>query len=354
MRSTENKPPKTTPFDGVRRRAVTAAGASWIRAEPYAEGGRGPVVLSPAVGDIDLVSWARENRALLEGHLLKNGAVLFRGFEVAGAEGFEQLIRAISGEPLEYRERSSPRQQVYGRVYTSTDYPAHQSIFPHNENSYQHVWPMKIFFRCRTPAARGGETPTADTREVLRLLTPGTVARFAERGCLYVRNFDDHFGLPWQTVFQTDDPNAAERYCRAAGISVEWMTGDRLRTRAVRPAVASHPMTGERVWFNHVAFFHVSTLDPSIRDGLLATMSEDELPSNTYYGDGSPIEPEVLDEIRDAYRRATVSFPWRRGDILLLDNMLTAHARAPYEGRREVLVGMSEPHGPGAEARREI
>lgn len=347
MSSTESKPTGAAPFGGVRRRAVRTEGSSWVRAEPPAEGVRGPVVLSPAVADVNLVSWAGENRALVEGHLLKHGAVLFRGFEVAGAESFEQLIRAVSGEPLEYRERSSPRHQVHGRVYTSTDYPAHQRIFPHNENSYQHVWPMKLFFFCRTPAERGGETPTTDTRELLRLLSPATVARFAERGCMYVRNFDDQFGLPWQTVFQTDDPAAAEGYCRAAGITVEWVGGDRLRTRAVRPAVASHPLTGERVWFNHVAFFHVSTLDPSIRDGLLATMSEDELPSNTYYGDGSPIEPQVLEEIREAYRRATVSFPWRRGDVLLLDNMLTAHSREPYEGRREVLVGMSEPHGPG-------
>jgi alpha-ketoglutarate-dependent taurine dioxygenase len=345
MKSTETKQAGRVPFGGVTRRAVTEAAR--VKVKPPPAGGLGPVVLSPAVEGVDLLTWAKENRDLIEGRLLKNGAALFRGFEAGGVEGFEQFIRAVSAEPLDYRERSSPRHRVHGHVYTSTDYPAHQSIFPHNENSYQHAWPMKIFFFCRTLAESGGETPTTDTREVLRLLSPATVARFAERGCMYVRNFDGQFGLPWQTVFQTDERAAAERYCRAAGIEFEWQGRDRLRTRAVRPAVAVHPSTGERVWFNHVAFFHVSTLDPSIREGLLTTTSEEDLPANTYYGDGSSVEPEVLDEIRDAYRRATVSFNWRRGDILMLDNMLTAHSRAPYTGAREVLVGMSEPYGYG-------
>jgi alpha-ketoglutarate-dependent taurine dioxygenase len=113
----------------------------------------------------------------------------------------------------------------------------------------------------------------------------------------------------------------------------------------VRPAIATHPRTDERTWFNHVAFFHVTTLEPSVRDGLRATMEEQDWPTNTYYGDGSPIEDEVLDEIRKAYGQASVSFAWRRGDLLLLDNMLTAHSRTPYVGQRSILVGMSEPHG---------
>jgi hypothetical protein len=38
-----------------------------------------------------------------------------------------------------------------------------------------------------------------------------------------------------------------------------------------------------------------------------------------------------------------VAFPWQKGDILLLDNMLVAHGRAPYAGPRKVVVAMAEP-----------
>ncbi len=103
-------------------------------------------------------------------------------------------------------------------------------------------------------------------------------------------------------------------------------------------------MTGESVWFNHATFFHVSTLEASTRDALLAEFKEEDLPNNTYYGDGSQIEPQVLDELRDAYRQELVLFPWQQGDLLMIDNMLTAHSRTPYVGERNILVAMSTPY----------
>jgi alpha-ketoglutarate-dependent taurine dioxygenase len=116
-----------------------------------------------------------------------------------------------------------------------------------------------------------------------------------------------------------------------------------LTTRQIRPAVARHPRTGEMVWFNHATFFHVSTLASSIRDALLSQFSEEDLPNNTYYGDGGPIEPGVLDELRAAYAEATRTFTWQTGDLLLLDNMLMAHAREPFTGPRSILVGLAMP-----------
>jgi alpha-ketoglutarate-dependent taurine dioxygenase len=111
----------------------------------------------------------------------------------------------------------------------------------------------------------------------------------------------------------------------------------------VRPALGRHPQTGEMVWFNHATFFHVTTLEPEVRDVLMRTLGPEDLPTNTCYGDGSLIEPDVLDELREAYRQETVTFQWQEGDILLLDNMLVAHGRACYSGPRKILVGMSEP-----------
>jgi hypothetical protein len=84
-------------------------------------------------------------------------------------------------------------------------------------------------------------------------------------------------------------------------------------------------------------------VEEDIREGLLAEFEESDLPANTFYGNGTPIEPEVMEHLREAYRRETVSFPWQKGDLLMLDNMLVAHGRAPYSGPRQILVGMAEP-----------
>lgn len=301
-----------------------------------------PLSIQASVEGVNLVAWAANNRESIATYLLQHGGILFRNFQVKDVVEFEQFIQTISGELLEYRDRSSPRSPVQGNIYTSTDYPANQRIFLHSENSYAATYPLKLFFYCIVPAQQGGETPIADTRKLYQRIDPQIRDRFAEKQVMYVRNFGDGFGLPWQTVFQTTQPADVEAFCQSNGIEFEWK-GNKLRTCQVRPAIAKHPYTGELVWFNHAAFFHISTLAANIREALLAEFSEAELPHNTYYGDGSSIEPEVLDEIRASYQQETVIFPWQTGDILMLDNMLTAHGRQPFLGNRKVVVGMAEP-----------
>ena len=124
-------------------------------------------------------------------------------------------------------------------------------------------------------------------------------------------------------------------------MEVEWIGTDRLRTRQRRRALVPHPETKEELWFNHAAFFHISTLPAPIREALLTSFGEAGLPSNAYYGDGTPIEECELAEIRTAYEKASGMFTWESGDVLLLDNMLVAHAREPYVGSRKIVVSMT-------------
>jgi len=343
MSNIDSSTPSLKKIGIVRRKAINIAGQQLIKSGPLYKDKSLPLLIEPAINDVSLISWARGSGDFINDLLLKHGGILFRGFGVKTPEEFEEFIRAVSGEALEYRERSSPRSQISGNIYTSTDYPANQSIFLHNENSYQSVWPLRIFFFCAQAAQEGGETPIADCRRVLERIKPEIRQRFAEKGWMYVRNFGDGFGLDWKTVFQTTDKAVVEEHCRNHEILLEWKDGDRLKTRAIRPVISKHPRTGEMTWFNHATFFHISTREPGIRDGLLSNFKEEDLPTNTYYGDGSSIEPDTIEELREAYRQETVKFLWNNGDILLLDNMLTAHGRAPYVGPRKVLVGMSEP-----------
>lgn len=328
---------------GARRQAAVVSPEQMIRTGELTAGEALPLLVQPAIEGVDLLAWAAGHRDWIEERLARHGGLLFRGFPLDGPGGLERLVQTIAGDTLEYRERSSPRSQVAGNVYTSTDHPSDQQIFFHNENSYQNVWPVKIAFFCHTPPEEGGATPIADVRRVAERIPEAVRRRFAERQVLYVRNFRPGVGLPWQTVFQTADHQRVEEYCRAGGLEPEWLDSDWLRIRSIRPAVARHPRSGETLWFNHATFFHVSTLEPAIAQALLSQYEEDELPSNTFYGDGSPIEPEALEALRAAYRTASVSFPWQKGDLLLLDNMLVAHAREPYRGERKILVAMAEP-----------
>jgi alpha-ketoglutarate-dependent taurine dioxygenase len=322
----------------VRKTAVAQQSVVW----ESGEAGSLPLILESATG-AQLLPWYRRNRERLERELCLRGGILFRGFPLAGAEAFEEFVRAVTPDLMEYKERSTPRTEVGNRIYTSTEYPSHQCIAHHNEFSYSYTWPMRIFFFALIPPEKGGETPIADSRKVYQNIPPDVRSKFEEKGVMYVRNYGTGIDLSWQEAFQTADRSRVEEYCREAPVDWEWLPGDRLRTRQVRPAVARHPESGEFLWFNQAHLFHVSNLQAEVRASMREVFDEQDLPRNAYFGDGSPIPDSDLDLIREAYRTSEVAFPWRQGDVLLLDNMLVAHGRNPYQGPRRILAALSQP-----------
>ncbi|HEX5708017.1 MAG TPA: TauD/TfdA family dioxygenase [Pyrinomonadaceae bacterium] len=343
MTDTHEKTPGGEDFRPARRRSIRLTGSELVKMRPLADGDdEFPLVVEPNVEGLNAAAWAEAHRAFIESSLLKHGGLLFRGFDVDTPARFEQFARALAPELLDYSERAAPRREVGSNIYTSTEYPPDQPIPLHHEMSYSHNWPTKIWFYCAQPARRGGATPIASDRKVFALIDPAVKEIFLRRKVMYVRNYGEGLDLSWQEAFQTDDRAAVEEYCRRASMTCEWRAGDRLRTRAVRQVVATHPKTGETVWFNHAHMFHISNVEPSAREALLAHFGEDELPRNAFYGDGTPIEGDVLADIRRVYNEAAVTFEWRAGDVLLLDNFLASHGREPFEGPRSVLVAMAE------------
>ena len=306
-----------------------------------------PLVVTPALAGVDLAEWAGGCTAWIERLLLTHGAILFRGFALDTQAAFAGFVRRLAPELMDYLDQHTPRTALGGKGYTSTDYPSGERIELHSEMSYSPVWPKKIWFFCAQPARQGGETPIADNRRVLALIDPHLRGRFSEKGVMYIRNYGLGVGLPWQTAFQTGDRAAVEEFCRRGAVECTWQGEDRLRTTYVGQAVASHPVTGDSLWFNQAHAFHPASMSPTLRTALLAALTEDELPSNVRYGDGSPITDSEIDLIRQAYARATVSFSWQKGDVLMLDNMLAAHGRAPFSGERKIVVAMAEPHRGG-------
>jgi alpha-ketoglutarate-dependent taurine dioxygenase len=303
-----------------------------------------PFLIQAGPSNTSLVEWIASNRDELDAKLPKHGGILFRGFVMESTGQFEEVIETVSGRLLDYTYRSTPRTIVSGKIYTSTEYPPHQTIPLHNENSYTRDWPMKIWFFSRLCATTGGETPIADSRRVYQRIPREVRERFERKGVVYVRNYGSGFDLPWQEVFQTSDRAQVETFCRKLEMQFQWLPNNRLRTRQVCQAVASHPVTGEIVWFNQAHLFHVSRLPEEVRDAMLTIFAEEDLPRNVYFGDGAAIDSADLDLVCEAYEQEKNAFHWEQGDVLLLDNMLTAHARNPFTGERHVVVGMAEPH----------
>ncbi|MEU6060722.1 TauD/TfdA family dioxygenase [Streptomyces sp. NPDC047097] len=311
---------------------------------PVREPGKPVVVHTPAGADLDTaVAWLEEHRAAVQAELHRSGAVLLRGLPVRDAAAFARARDALIQRRAGYKEKATPRTDFGEGVFSSTDLPAVQPIRLHNENSYTLDFPGVLLFGCVTAPEEGGATTTGDMREALRLLPPELVARFERTGWLLVRNYSELAGLPWQKTFATEDRAVAEAYCDENTVGHEWTDDDSLVTRQRRSAVVTHPVTGERTWFNHFAFWNSRTLDPDVREVLVDTYGEDGLPFNTYLGDGSRLTDDEVDTINAVYDRVTVRETWQEGDLMLVDNILCAHGREAFRGDRKILVAMGEP-----------
>lgn len=327
----------------VTRRVVTLSEERLVQYQYLRPGESLPLVITPAVSGVNLIAWAKANTHEIAKELKRHGAILFRGFMTGAQEDFERFLEAVSLRRMHYLEGATPRTDLGNQIYTSTEFPPEHSIALHNELSYSQSWPMRISFFCVTPPEEGGETPIADMRKVLKRIDPKIRQRFIERGWMLVRNYGDGLSLPWQSVFRTSNKAELERYCSESHVLLEWKDEQRIQTRHIRPATAVHPETGEAVWFNHIAFWHISSLDPKTRQMLVRDFREYGVPYNTYYGDGSPIEDSVVEELSEAYDSETIKFKWQKGDLLFMDNMLVSHGRSPYAGPRRIIVGMGDP-----------
>jgi len=326
-----------------KREEVNLDNLSLTSASYFAPGQHLPLVIQPTMKGVNLAAWAANNREYLGNELDKHGAILCKGFNVDSPAKFEAFARAVATDGELFDEYGDlPRDTPGAKVYHSTPYPADKSILFHNESSHMHRWPMKIFFYCVKAAETGGATPIIDCRRTYRTIDPAIIKRMTEKDLMYVRNFISGLDVSWQQFFQTENKKSVEEYCRRAGIDFEWKGENNLTTRQVCQAVAKHPRTGEMLFFNQIQLHHISCLDPDVKASMLEMFSEKDLPRTVYYGDGTPIEDSVVAEISAVYEQVAVRFQWQAGDLIMLDNMMTAHSRDPFTGTRKILVAMAE------------
>ncbi|MFE0215119.1 TauD/TfdA family dioxygenase [Streptomyces sp. NPDC059001] len=304
--------------------------------------GRPPVLSIDAPGDTS--SWTATHAPALRALVAEHGAVLVRGLGLRDADQVGVAFRQLAGGALLPDREAFAAREAYGDgVHSSSAWPPNQPMCMHHELSYALTPPGMMMFACLTAPAAGGVTGVSDATAVLQALPTAMVERFEREGWLLTRSYNDEIGASWSEAFGTDDRTAVEEYCRANAIDLAWQSDGGLRTRQRRSAVVRHPLTGARCWFNQIAFLNEWTLAPEVREYLVDEYGEDGLPFNTRYGNGDPVGEDVVQTLNEVYEAHTAREPWQPGDLMLVDNIRTAHSREPYDGPREILVGMAAP-----------
>ncbi|MFD5656653.1 TauD/TfdA family dioxygenase [Streptomyces hirsutus] len=294
----------------------------------------------------DAPSWATQYREVLRAQVTEHGALLVRGLGLRDVDQVGAVFSRLTGSLMTERESFAPRQEFGPGLYSSTTWPANQPMCMHHELSYTLETPGLMLFACLTAPDQGGATAVADAAQILQALPAEPRERFAREGWLLTRSYNDEIGASLEESFGTGDRAEIERYCRAGAIDFTWQPDGSLRTTQRRPAVVRHPLTGKDCWFNQIAFLNEWTLAPEVREYLVDAYGDDGMPFNTRFGDGSPIGEDIVQLLNATYEEHTRREPWQAGDLLLIDNIRTAHSREPFTGERQVLVGMAEPHRP--------
>ena len=299
-----------------------------------------PMLRAEVTGDA--LNWAAEHRDALRAIVVEHGSVLVRGLGLRDAAEvgavFQRLVTGLMTE----KEAFASRRAYPDGVYSSSTWPSNQPMCMHHELSYPLEFPGLMLFACLVAPTDGGATAVADSPTVLDALPTELIKRFEREGWLLTRNYNDEIGVSFAEAFGTEDGGAVESYCRANAIEFEWQPDGGLRTRQRRSAVVRHPVTGQRCWFNQIAFLNEWTIDPEVREYLVDVYGADGLPFNTHFGNGDAIGEDVVQMLNQVYEANTARKPWQAGDLMLVDNIRTAHSREPFEGPREVLVALAD------------
>ena len=282
------------------------------------QSGKAPILLAEAPADAP--SWAAEHRDALREVVAEHGSVLVRGLDLRNAAEISAVFRRLSSSLMIEREAFAARQVYADGVYSSATWPANQPMCMHHELSYRLEVPSLMLFACLSAPTSGGATAVSDSPTVLEALPKDLTERFERDGWLLTRSYHDEIGATVAEAFGTDDRSAVETYCRANAIEFAWQPDGGLRTRQRRSAVVHHPITGERCFFNQIAFLNEWTIAAEIREYLVDVYGAEGLPFNTGFGTGEPLSAEIVEQINAVYEANTVR------ELLLEDE------RAPLHG----------------------
>jgi alpha-ketoglutarate-dependent taurine dioxygenase len=319
-----------------------------------------PLVIEPIDRNLqpeEFFDFLRQQRAMIQEKLHTHGGVLFRNFPVHGADGFGKAIAALGlGKYLDYIGGDSPRNKIQDGIYTSTEAPPSIKIPLHNELSFVKKYPKHIYFYCETPPKADGETILGDARAIYHAMNPEIRQRFDQKGLRYVScyfykstvmdalNSIQRSHKSWLDVFETDDKCKVEQLCRENDFAYRWNKNDWIQISQQRPATIVHPVTKDKVWFNQA---HLYDFSPKLLGwwrylAVKAFYFQKHMRLHeVYFADDQPIPRSEMYQVLDTLDANTVKFPWQKGDMLVLDNVLAMHGRATFEGKRRVLAAMT-------------
>lgn len=271
------------------------------------------------------------------------GAILFRGCKnINNATDFAKLVEKFE-IPLCESYGDLPKFDMdLNYIHKSTPYPADSVILFHNEASHTNRWPHYQWFCCLEPAKHNGQTPIVDCHKVYTQIPSNIRDKFEKFGLKYIRNFIKGLDVSWQDFFSVNTLQQLQQLCDSDALNLVIKDSGIIQIENKVPAIIQHPENKQNIFFNQLLLHHEFIIESDIREALVEMYTEESLPRRVLFGDNTQIDINTVNMLLDIFVREAVYFDWQQGDILIVDNLRTAHARRSYIGPRKICVALSE------------
>jgi len=297
------------------------------------------------------LEWSRDRRDLLDRLILQYGGIVLRGFPIESAGEFNRFANLFPIYENGYAGGMAPRRHVTGDVLESTYLTEGFKLSLHSEMAYMKRFPPRVAFFCQHAARVGGETIIGSLAELTRRIPAELRAKIERHKVRVVRNYapcgssrdretlEDTNQIGWDEAFQTESREEVERLCEVLGIEPLWNEDGGLTLFDLVEPFTVHPVTGQRVYRSSL-----HTDITSERQGMGATrerlIASQEHPSGSYLETGEKLARDEAEIIHRIQEEIEISWKWRDGDLMILDNLQVAHGRNPYSGPRQVHVAL--------------
>jgi alpha-ketoglutarate-dependent taurine dioxygenase len=299
-----------------------------------------------------MLNWVSSHRDTLDRLICDYGGIVLRGFPVSETADFGALMDLFPSFQGDYRGGVAPRMRVAGQVMEATRLDHAVKLRLHSEMAYMREYPLRIAFFSHVTAPVGGETIIADIRGLLESLPEELRERLMRHGIMTVRNYAPrsdgldssvaHMDLRgWNLAFSTEDVSEVETICAEKGLEPVWNDDGSLTVFNRTDATAIHPRTGQVLYRSNLHSYNIATVSEGLDQKLVEELrSRQKHPTGTVLGNGEALSLEEIRLFEQRLDERTRAWPWRNGDVMILDNLETWHGRNPYEGKRDVQVAM--------------
>ncbi len=297
------------------------------------------------------------------------GAILFRGFEIEGAEQFQKVLELLNVElePL-YHFGSAHRVRITDKVFTSSEAPPNTIIAPHNELNMVPVRPSVLAFFCQIQPDSYGETPIINTEKLFYSLPPSLQHKISNCPQRFVRYVPNHL---LEIVFEELSREEISKLLQEQGFYFTWEKDGSINFECSHIPLFSHPRTnrlcfclsivdclvsrewyrniGQRYSFGQRLYYNwlPAKLYKRIQQGLTtaATVVDGSQKRtstlNTYFVNEDnqyTMTAAEAKELGKAEWKNAAIFQWKQGDILIMDNLQVAHSRLNTKPPRKILT----------------